>query len=101
VTRLGISSMRERRAIRYLVVPIALLALLLVVTLGGMWHHHAGSFDANCPICHLSHQPIERPLAAHRAPTLALLEHTPEAQETGPAPTVVFRRLPARAPPPA
>lgn len=77
-----------------------LLALLLVaMTLGGAWHHHTGSCDTNCPICHLSHQPIERPLAAHRAPILTLLGTAPEAQDTGLAPTPVIQRVPARAPP--
>lgn len=83
-------------------VPIALLALLLVaMTLGGVWHHHRGSSETSCQICHLSHQPIERPLAAHRAPALAMLGPAPDAPDTGLAPSVIVRRLPARAPPAA
>ena len=47
------------------------------------------------------HQPIEPPLATHRAPALALLGRTSESPDTGLAPTFVFHRLPARAPPTA
>lgn len=93
--------MHDRRSIRYLLVPVALLALLLVAMTLGAWHHHAGSSDANCQICHLNHQPIERPLAAHRAPALALLGTAPEAPDTGLASIRIFRRVPARAPPSA
>ncbi|HXJ15683.1 MAG TPA: hypothetical protein VNM68_00625 [Candidatus Polarisedimenticolia bacterium] len=94
--------MRERKPIRYLVVPIGLLALLLVaMTVVNICHHHTGSSETTCQICHLSHQPIEPPLAEYRAPALALMGRTPESPDTGLAPTFVFRRLPARAPPTA
>lgn len=83
-------------------VPVALLALLLVaMTLGSVWHHHAGSSDANCQICHLSHQPIERPLAVYRALTWAPVGPGPEPQDARVAPAPVVRRVPARAPPAA
>jgi hypothetical protein len=92
--------MRSAKPIRCLVVPVALLALLLVaMTLGSVWHHHDGSSDATCQICHLSHQPIERPLANDRAPVLALLGTAQEPQDTGLAPTPIVPRVPARAPP--
>jgi hypothetical protein len=89
--------MCDRRAIRYLLVPVTLL--LVAMALGGVWHHHARSSDANCQICYLSHQPIERPLATHHAPALALLGPAPEARDAGLAPTLAARRVPARAPP--
>jgi hypothetical protein len=83
-----------------LVVPVALLALLLVaMTLGSVWHHHTGSSEATCQICHLNHQPIERPLASDRTPVLALIGHAQELQDTGLAPSPVIPRVPARAPP--
>jgi len=82
------------------VVKVALLALLLVaMTLGSVWHHHAGSSDATCPICHLNHQPIERPLAIDRTPALALVGPTDQPQDTGLAPSPIVPRVPARAPP--
>ena len=57
--------MRNRSPIRRLIVPVALLLLLVVgMTLCNVLHHHAGSTDANCSICHLNHQAIDQPLPA-------------------------------------
>jgi hypothetical protein len=87
-----------------LVVPVALLALLLVaMTFGSVvLHHHSdGTAESSCPICHLSHQPIDRPIAANLALTFALVAPTPEPRDTGLAPSPTVRRVPARAPPTA
>jgi hypothetical protein len=79
---------------------VAVLALAAVVMmLGSVWHHHAGSSDTTCQICHVSHQPVERPLATHRTPALALLGRAPEVRDAALAPTLAARREPARAPP--
>jgi hypothetical protein len=89
----------KRRSVRYLIVPVALLALLmLVMVLGSVSHHHAGP-DANCSICHLSHQPIDHPQPNHREPSLAEVGVRIEFQQPGFAPSPVAPRLPARAPP--
>jgi hypothetical protein len=94
--------MPEKKAFRYAVISVALLALLVVtVTLGGIWHHHSKFSDSNCSICHLNHQPMERPLASHRAPALATVGQRPEPQEPGFTPSPETPRLPARAPPSA
>jgi hypothetical protein len=95
--------MLTRSHSRYLVVPVALLALLLVgMTLGSVvWHHHADSTESTCPICHLSHQPIDRPVAANHALTFALVAPAAEIRNTGLAPSPAIRRVPARAPPTA
>ncbi|HEY4710077.1 MAG TPA: hypothetical protein VIH46_07905 [Candidatus Acidoferrales bacterium] len=96
--------MRKRSKTRYLVVPVALLALLLVgMTLGSVvWHHHDGSAaESSCPICHLSHQPIDRPISPNHVPTFALVAPTPEPRNVGMAPSPAVRRVPARAPPSA
>jgi hypothetical protein len=95
--------MQKQISTRYLAVPVALLALLLVgMTLGSViWHHHAGSAETTCPICHLSHQPIDRPLATDHAPTLALVAPTPEPLDEGLATIPFVQRVPARAPPAA
>jgi hypothetical protein len=98
----GCSNLRHvpnRSPVRYFVVPVALLALLmLVMVLGSVSHHHAGP-DANCSICHLSHQPIDHPQPNHREPSLAQVGVQIELQEPGFAPSLVAPRLPARAPP--
>jgi hypothetical protein len=93
------SNVSERRQIWRLLVPIALLALVLGATLGGIWHHHANAPADTCPICHLSHQAIApAPTSIHvgiPAPRGPGLE--PQGDNFSPSPTT--RRLPARAPP--
>ena len=93
-------AMRNQRSIRRLLVPIALIVLLIfVTTLGSVWHHHADSSEANCSICHVNHQPMERPLASDRTPALAQLGFRPEPAEPAFTPCHLAPRLPARAPP--
>jgi len=92
--------MHKPRQAGFLVLPIVLLALLLVgMTTGSVWHHHSGASESTCPICHLSHQPIDRPLATDQTPAFALIAPTPEPGAFGLAPNPEVRRLPARAPP--
>jgi len=95
--------MFRRTETRFWLIPIALLALLLVgMTLTSVvWHHHDGAAEAGCPICHLSHQPIDRPVAVNHAPTFALVAPTAGIRDAGLAPTPALRRVPARAPPAA
>ena len=94
--------MPEPKAIRYLVVTAALVALLVfATTLGSVFHHHTGSTDTNCSICHLTHQPVERPLVAHRAPVLAAVARHVEQREPDLVSGPQLPRLPARAPPSA
>jgi hypothetical protein len=73
----------------------------VLATLGCVWHHHAGATDANCSICHLNPQAIERPLVVDRAPALSLVGPYCDPREpnfvSGPA----ALRIPARAPPSA
>jgi hypothetical protein len=79
-------------------VTVALLALLVLTTTGGTWHHHS-STETHCSICHLSHQSVEEPLAAYRAPSLGVVgEHADPAEPVFVARPVISR-LPARAPP--
>jgi hypothetical protein len=94
--------MRNRRSIRRLIVPVTLLLLLVVgMTLCNLSHHHAGSTDANCSICHLNHQAIDQPLPADSTPALAEVEGHADPQEPGFTPSPIKPRLPARAPPTA
>jgi hypothetical protein len=83
--------------------PVALLALLVLsMTIGSVSHHHDfNSSESTCPICHLSHQPVDRPLAADRTPTLATVGSRFESQEPDFAPALLTARVPARAPPSA
>jgi hypothetical protein len=99
---LDLNKMAERKAIRYLVVTAALVALLVfATTLGSVFHHHASSTDTNCSICHFTHQVMERPLVADRAPALASVGPYFEPQELDFVASPLAPRLPARAPPSA
>jgi hypothetical protein len=92
--------MHKTRAARYVLVPVALVALIvLAMTLGSVWHNHANCSPTNCSICHLSHQVMERPLASDRTPALAQLGIRPEPSEPAFTPSRLAPRLPARAPP--
>ena len=70
----------DQKRIWRLVFPIALLALVIGTTLGGVWHHHANFLADTCPICHLSHQAIEPPLASARVYILVPTGPGPEPQ---------------------
>jgi hypothetical protein len=92
--------MHTHNSIRRLIVPITLLLLLVVgMTLCNVSHHHNGSTDTNCSICHLSHQAIDQPILNDRTTTLAQTGVSFEPQEAGFAPSPLQPRLPARAPP--
>jgi hypothetical protein len=82
------------------VVPIALLAVLLVsMTLSSVEHHHTGSSEATCQICHLNHQPIAEGPSVDRTPVLMQSGATPDLPDIRLAPHIVVERIPARAPP--
>jgi hypothetical protein len=93
--------MLDKKTIRSVVVPVALLSLLVLATLGCVWHHHAASSETNCSICHLNHQALERPMDALRSPALALISATSDPQEPEFAPGPAILSIPARAPPSA
>jgi hypothetical protein len=89
----------RRKTIWRLVFPVALLALLIGTTLGGVWHHHASSSSDNCPICHLSHQAIEPALASARVSVLIATGRAPEPKRLSFTEAKSARHVPARAPP--
>jgi hypothetical protein len=93
--------MVEHKRIRYLIVALTILGLLfMAATFGGALHHHQSSASENaCPICHLSHQPIDRPLASGRLPALQPVRANREVASYEFTPDPMFRRVPARAPP--
>jgi hypothetical protein len=94
--------MRKHSSFRRLVVPVTLLLLLVMgMTLCNLSHHHTGSRDANCSICHLSHQAVDQPIQNDSSTTLAQTGVRLEPQEADFAPAPIAPRLPARAPPTA
>jgi hypothetical protein len=102
----GHSNPREMlngKSIRCFVRPLALIALVLIATtIGSAWHHHQNTnSEDSCQICHLSHQPIERPLAAQRSQNLIPIGVRQEPLDYQFVPSSTDRRVPARAPPSA
>jgi len=85
--------------IRFCLVALALAALVFAATTGVIWHNHANSSEANCPICHLNHQPVDHPLSCDRSPNFAPIGSQPEPQDPVPSEGPVVSRVPARAPP--
>jgi hypothetical protein len=60
--------MPQHRTSRVLAITTVLAAALLVASLvgGSVWHNHNGTSDANCQICHLSHQTATPDLAVNQ-----------------------------------
>ena len=98
---LSLREMLDKKVIRSVVVPVALLSLLVLATLGCVWHNHATSSGTNCSICHLNHQALEQPTDALRGPALALISVAPDPREASFIFGPEILRIPARAPPSA
>lgn len=85
---------------RRMAVAVTLVTLLLIAPVAAiLWHHHTGSSDAACSICHFIHQPMDRPMASHRLPSFELVNFCPPPPEPAFVSSPEFRRLPSRAPP--
>lgn len=89
----------DRKSIWRLVVPIAVLALVIGMTLGEVWHRHIDTSPENCTICHLSHQAVEPAVVAARVEIFIPDGNGPEPLQVTSLSRLVAPRLPARAPP--
>jgi hypothetical protein len=92
----GSSKMSHQKPSRCLFVPIVILLLVLGMTFGMVWHHHADSSATTCPICHLVIVPLAAGIHVWWVPV-----------PTGTVSEAIYMepvarsvpRLPARAPP--
>jgi len=50
--------MSHQKPVRCVIVPIVILLLVLGMTFGMAWHHHADSSAATCPLCHMVITPL-------------------------------------------
>lgn len=88
--------MSEQKPVRCAVVPIVILLLILGITFGMAWHHHADSSAAACPICHMVITPLTAGIQAWWVPVPAGCV----SEATYMEPIARFlTHLPARAPP--
>jgi hypothetical protein len=90
--------MSHQKPFRCLFVPVVLLLLVLGMTFGMVWHHHADSSAAACPICHLIIVPLATGIHVWWVPVP--LGTVPEAIYMEAIARSVSR-LPTRAPPAA
>ena len=88
--------MSEQKPVRCVVVPIVILLLVLGITFGMAWHHHADSSAAACPICHMVITPLAAGIQACWVPVP--IGTVSEAIYMGAVARSV-PHLPARAPP--
>jgi hypothetical protein len=93
------SNVSGQKRIWYFVLPIVLLALVMGTTVAGTWHHHANFSNDTCPICHVSQQAIEVPVASAHANILVPTETGPEPQRFTFMASSASRHIAARAPP--
>lgn len=89
----------NRKSIWRLVVPIAVLALVVGMTLGEAWHRHIQTSPENCTICHLSHQAVEPAVVAVCTEIFVPEGPGPEPLQAPSLAGMVAPRVPARAPP--
>jgi hypothetical protein len=82
---------------------LAVLALLLVTAplAASLLHHHAGSSDTNCPVCHFNHQPMDRPADSLRISSSELVTYRSAPSEARFIGNRDILPLPSRAPPAA
>jgi len=92
----GSSKMSHQKPFRCIFVPIVILLLVLGMTFGMVWHHHADSSATTCPICHLVIVPLAAGIHVWWVPVP--LGTVSEAIYMEPVARTV-PRLPARAPP--
>lgn len=89
----------NRKRFWRLVIPIAVLALVIGMTLGEVWHRHVDTSPENCPACHLSHQAVEPAVMAARAEIFVPDGPGPEPLQAASVRRLIAPRVPARAPP--
>lgn len=80
-------------------IPIAILALVIGMTLGEVWHHHVDTSPETCPVCHLSHQAVEPAAVAVRAEIFIPEGPGPEPLQATSVSQLFAPKVPARAPP--
>lgn len=93
------SNLSDKKRIWRLVIPIVLLAFVLGTTVGEIWHHHASFSSGACPICHVSHDAIEPPVASARGAVLVSSGPGPELPGCSFTWRLASQHIAARAPP--
>jgi len=87
--------------LRALRVALAMLVALLVAAplAASLWHHHAGSSDTNCPVCHFNHQPMDRPAEGLWCSSIQVITYRSTPSKAQFIASSDILPLPSRAPP--
>jgi hypothetical protein len=91
----------NRRKIQALLACLAVFALLFLATESTLEHHHKGSSDATCPVCHIAHHAPIKSATVIKAPVLVLVAHGVLCEVRTPELELIVSEHPSRAPPSA
>lgn len=91
-----VTGMSDKKQIWRVAVSVLLIVLLVGMTSGMAWHHHANHSAETCPICHLAIAPS---VAGVRTCVLVPVGAGPSHQPTRSLACAALRQVPARAPP--
>lgn len=91
----------RNRKVQALVVCLAIFALLFLATESTLAHHHAGSSDARCPVCHVAHNAPIRSAAVAKIPVLVPVAHGVRCEIRTPELELLAADHSSRAPPSA
>jgi hypothetical protein len=95
------SANSRRRRTQALSVCLAIFALLFMATASNLAHHHAGSSDAACTVCHIAHHAPIKTAAVAKVPVLVLVAHGVRCEIRTPELELLVSEHPSRAPPSA
>jgi hypothetical protein len=92
--------MTARKAIRFLGVSLALVALVIFATgVVSDWNHQGPVDDAHCPYCHLGHQTPAQLVVAPAVISLKPVAYLPPSTDIILVTSIVFSDAAPRAPP--
>lgn len=86
---------------RLLGLCLAVLALLFITAASSLPHHHAGSSDAACTVCHIAHHAPIKTATVVKAPVLVLVAHGVRFEIRTPELELLVSDHSSRAPPSA
>lgn len=91
----------QRRNLQLLAVCLAVFALLFLTTASTLIHHHAGTSDAACPVCHVAHHAPIKIGTVTKAPVLVPVAYGVRCEIRTPELECIVADHSSRAPPSA
>jgi hypothetical protein len=91
----------RHRKIQAVLACLAVFALLFMATESTLAHHHAGSSDAACPVCHIAHNAPIQTATVVKLPVLVPVAHGVQCEVLSPVLELFVADHSSRAPPSA